>query len=151
MSRGLWALSVTGTLLLAADYDFMLAALYPDRYTPELTVSRKAQLEAIALRAAVDVSGFGLLARADEGQFNPDEESETTLTALFADRREAAPAVAWDWEPGERLPLILTSVAVAATGRTDPVSAGVIIVDSGSARRLIHSLAELDVIAFGRL
>ena len=33
----------------------------------------------------------------------------------------------------------------------DEESAGVIIVDSGSARRLIHSLAELDVIAFARL
>ena len=151
MTGGLWVLSVTGTLLLAADYNYALAALYPDQFTPELTVSRKAQLEAIALSAAVDVSGFGLLARADEGQFNPDEESERTLTALFADRRETPPAVAWDWEPGERLPLILTSVAVAATGRMDPVSAGVIIVDSRSARRLIHSLAELDVIAFGRL
>lgn len=151
MTEGLWVESITGTLLLAPDFNFALAGLYPEWYTPELTVSRRAQLEAIALREAVDTQGFGLLALADAGQFNPDNESESTLTALFGDRREPAPAEAWDWKPGERLPLILTSVAVAARGRTDAVAQGVIVVDSGSARRLIYSLARLDVICFGYL
>ena len=85
----------TGTLLLAPDSNYALAALYPGWHTPELTVSRRAQLEASALKAATDVQSFGLLGLVDDDEkFDPDEESEGTLTALFADRRKPAPAEA---------------------------------------------------------
>ena len=124
MTGGLWVESATGTLLLALDFNYALAALYPDRFTAELNVDRRAQLEAIALRTAAEVQGFQLLALADIGEFNADVESQETLTALFADRSYPAPSEAWAWEPGDRLPLILTISAVGARHRTDPTDAG---------------------------
>ena len=137
------------------SFDTALGALYPDRYdvgAPARTsISRREQREAIASSAASELEGFTLLALADDCVFNPEVESEEVLTALFESRDLPAPDIAWAWPPGARLPLILTSAAVAARSLEKPTCDGVTVIDSTSARRLIGSLAELSMICFGFL
>ena len=155
MRRGLWVEGPCGELFLTVNFDMALGTLYPDRYdsgTPARTsISRREQRDAIASRAATELQGFTLLALADDGVFNPEAESEEVLTALFKSRELPAPDIAWAWPPGARLPLILTSAAVAARSREKPTCDGVIVIDSTSARGLIGSLAKLGVIRYGFL
>lgn len=149
----LWVESPSGVLFLVWNFDRALVAIYPDRYgldSPDRP-TRQEQRDAIALRAATELQGFAMLSLADDGLFDPEVESEEILTAIFSDRTRPAPLVAWGWPPGERLPLILTSSAVAARSREEPRSEGVTVINSSSARRLIHSLAELGVVRFGFL
>ena len=137
------------------SFDTALGALCPDRYDSDTPARPSIRLrehrDAIASRAASELEGFTLLALADDGVFNPDVESEEVLTALFDSRDLPAPDIAWNWPPGARLPLILTSSAVAARSHEKPTGDGVIVIDSSSARRLIGSLAELGVIRYGFL
>ena len=137
------------------SFDTALGALCPDRYDmstrARTSIRLREQRDAIASYAASELEGFTLLALADDCVFNPDVESEEVLTALFESRDLPAPDIAWDWPPGARLPLILTSAAVAARSRENPMCDGVIVIDSTTARKLIGSLAELGVIRYGYL
>lgn len=145
-----WVEAPHGELFLAASFDRALAGLYPNRY--DLAADDlEGQRESIAHRAATELQGFTLLQRLDDGLFNPDHEDEPLLQALFEDRAEPASLLAWSWEPGERLPLILTSAAVALRGLPRPRGAGVEVIDSTSAWRLLRSLHRLDVIRVGLL
>lgn len=131
----------------ATDPEQILAAIYGDDYDMQGTAERRAeQRDAIALRAATLAQGLYALAAADEGLFNPDVESEETLTIVFSDRSLPAPLGAWDWRRPE-LPLVITSAAVALRGRDRrfPTRREVMVIDSRSSVRLVYSLAGIGV------
>lgn len=150
----LWLEGPTECLILAETFEDVLRAAYPGMYgfpAPDQSrESRQEQRVAIAYMVATEAQAFELLRLADEGIFNPDEEGEEILTALFEPRDLPAPLIAWKWL-SPRLPLVLTSSAVALRGRDAPTGAGVTVVDSRTARTLVFSLADLGYLRVGVL
>ena len=149
----LWVEGPTDDLILAETFEDALRGVFPDLYDFDAPdrgrESREAQREAIAHRVATETQAFELLRLADAGVFNPDDEGEETLMALF-EPRDAVALIAWKWL-SPRLPLIVTSAAVALRGRSAPTGVGVTVVDSRSARTLVLSLSDLGMIRFGLL
>ncbi|WP_146069346.1 hypothetical protein [Cryobacterium sp. Y11] len=90
-----------------------------------------------------------MLALVDKGLFDPDEEDEDTLTAIFASRERPASEIVWSWE--REFPLILASDSFALRGWPVPVLKNVVVVNSATAETLVESLVELGVMRAGRI
>lgn len=141
-----------GGCFYAPTGDDVLAAVFGEHYNRDASAKERAeQREEIAFRAATQAQGIVALAAVDEGNFDPDDEPEEILTAIFGSRELPAPDEAWAWERSEELPLVITSIAVELRGRPFPTCPGVTVIDSRSSIRLIYSLAGLGTIELIRL
>jgi hypothetical protein len=140
-----------GIYFYAPMADDVLAGVFGEHYARDASAEERAeQREEIAFRAATQAQGIVALAAVDAGVFDPDDEDEGVLTAIFGSRELPAPDLAWEWNRSE-LPLILTSTAVELRGRPFPAGPYVTVINSSSAIRLIYGLAGLGTIELVRL
>jgi hypothetical protein len=131
--------------------DDVLAGVFGEHYARDASAEERAeQRDEIAFRAATQAQGIVALAAVDAGAFDPDDEDEDTLTAIFGSRELPAPDEAWTWTRPE-LPLVITSASVELRRRSFPTRPAVTVIDSRTSIRLIYSLASLGTIELARL
>ena len=96
-----------------------------------------------AVQQANARQGLLALVAADEGEFNPDEESEESLTAIFADRDEFVPVVEL-W--AGKVPLVLIATEYAPYSEIPRPDGNVQWIDPYTDLTLLTSLAALGVL-----
>lgn len=99
-----------------------------------------------AVMTASDVQALICADRAKEGLFDPANESEETLTALFQDKTIAGEDVeSWD---NENVPLVLIATDYEPFTERAPISGNVLWVDPSDETAFLNSLSALGVVEF---
>jgi hypothetical protein len=132
-----------GTVTLADTVTELLASIMVD-YEPEesldgVEAAFEARTDFAVLQANMRQGLLALIAT-DQGAFNPDEESEETLTAIFSDRDVFVPRVElWDG----KVPLVLVSTEYAPYSEVPRPTGNVEWIDPFTDLTLLTTLEKL--------